>query len=284
MNKRLGDYKAFERWTGKPKPWGPPETEWRAWFGGEVVDGLCSVIDEHIAGPRSGREMRPAAIGCVPWLTSRAVTARLLRLNSVCIVVDKLPAGRPTMVRPELIASENGFPNSAIARLEDVVPAGSPDHPNIIGPSTSREDLEYVFDPIRVIGWRKDERRNRQLPLPHAKLLVLGEIGWRQYDTPYGEQEVFRFEPQRVWFGSANWTEASSYHLETGFICDDRRLVDQAESFVADMIAFSESADTEFVAPAPELIDLPWDDLAMSEAAAELAYDFDPAEFGPDGD
>jgi hypothetical protein len=165
--KRLGEYETFGRWSGKPFGWGPDKS-WRAWFGGQVVDGLCAVLDEHLAAPRSGREMYPAAIGCVPWLTSRAVTARLLRLDTYCIVVDKLPVGHRAMVRAELINSGKGLPNSAITRLEDVVPADSQDHPKIVGPYTSREDLQYVIDPIRVLGWRKDGRQNSQLPLPHA--------------------------------------------------------------------------------------------------------------------
>lgn len=228
--------------------------------------------------------MRAAAIGCVPWLTSRAVSARLLKLDTYCIVVNKLPAGYRTIARRELIDSGKGLPNSAIVRLEDVVPAHSPDHPKIIGPGTTREELVHVIDPIRVIGWQQSGTQNTQLPLPHAKLLVLGEIGWQQYDTPYGEQEKFRFVPQRVWFGSANWTEAASYHLETGFVCDDPNLVREAESFVADMIAFSESVESHSALPEPELVDLPWDNDAMAEAAAELDYDFDPDDYdlGPD--
>nr|WP_226864450.1 hypothetical protein [Mycolicibacterium baixiangningiae] len=281
MNRPLGDYEDFRRWSGNPLEWGPADSGWRAWFGGRVVDGLCDVLDEHLAAPRSGRELYPAAIGCVPWLTSRAVASRLLRLDTFCIVVDKLPVGHRAMARPELINSGKGLPNRAILRLEDVVPADSSDYPKIIGPYTSREDLAYVIDPIRVLGWRKDGRPTSQPPLPHAKLLVLGEIGWRQYDTPYGTEEYFRFEPQRVWFGSANWTQASSYHLETGFVCDDDRLVRAAESFVADMIASSETVTSQFAAPERELVDLPWDDAAMAQAASEMeeAYeDYDAHE------
>ena len=68
-----GDYEAFRSWSGKPRSWGPEQAGWRAWFGGKVVDGLCEVLDEHLAAKRRGV---PAAIGCVPWLTSEAVTDR----------------------------------------------------------------------------------------------------------------------------------------------------------------------------------------------------------------
>jgi hypothetical protein len=60
--KPLGDYEAFSRWSGKPRTWGPDSSCWCAWFGGKVIDGLCEVLDNHLAAPR-GRDMRPAAIG-----------------------------------------------------------------------------------------------------------------------------------------------------------------------------------------------------------------------------
>ncbi len=66
----------------------PTHQQVDAWFGGQVIDGLCEVLDEHQAA-RRGREMRPAAIGCVPWLTSEGVVDRLVKLNSCCVVIDK---------------------------------------------------------------------------------------------------------------------------------------------------------------------------------------------------
>ncbi len=59
----LGDYGAFRGWSGWPRSWGGLNAGWRAWFGGKVVDGLCDVLDEHLAVERRGGV--PAAIGCV---------------------------------------------------------------------------------------------------------------------------------------------------------------------------------------------------------------------------
>jgi hypothetical protein len=56
----LGDYEAFRGWSGKPRTWGPQSAGWRAWFGGKVIDGLCEVIDEHLATLRRGVQ---AAVG-----------------------------------------------------------------------------------------------------------------------------------------------------------------------------------------------------------------------------
>ena len=116
----LGDYEAFQSWSGRPRPWGPSDAGWRAWFGGQVIDGLCSVLDEHLAAYRSspvpslalatGRGV-PAAIGAVPWLTSVAVVDRLLKLEACCIMID-----RGTLLPPaiRLLGSNLGFPNFAL--------------------------------------------------------------------------------------------------------------------------------------------------------------------------
>jgi hypothetical protein len=49
VNMPLGDYERFRRWSGKPRNWEPDGAGWRAWFGGQVIDGLCEVLDEHLA-------------------------------------------------------------------------------------------------------------------------------------------------------------------------------------------------------------------------------------------
>jgi hypothetical protein len=273
MNIPLGDYEPFRRWSGKPRAWGPEGAGWRVWFGGKVIDGLCEVLDEHLAAPRRSGKY-PAAVGCVPWLTSRAVAQRLLAMSCYCVVVDKASPDERPVALPELINPDKAFPNEAIWQLRDLMPAaadGSP--PLTIGPSTPQDATAYEIDPVRVTGWRK--YRGEQKPIPHAKLLVLGEVGaesfgpdfWPDYDVEC------RFTPQRVWFGSANWTEAARYHLETGFVCDDAQLVEDATSFVVEMIAFSEPVESACVGPEPNLVQVEYDDVALAEAAAEMEFD-----------
>jgi hypothetical protein len=272
VSKPLGDYEAFRNWSGKPRAWGPEGAGWRVWFGGGVVGGLCDVLDEHLAAPH---HHYPAAVGCVPWLTSRAVASHLLALASYCVVVDKAPLTEEAVVRPELINPDKAFPNEAITELRNMVPAVDGVAPLIIGPSTPREATEYLIDPVRVAGWRK--RKGAQKPIPHAKLLVLGEVGVDTYGPDWAPDacEVCRFTPQRVWFGSANWTEGARYHLETGFVCDDPLLAEQATSFVAEMIAFSEPVDSACVSPEPNLVRVGYDDDALAAAAEEYCSDDD---------
>lgn len=153
--------------------------------------------------------------------------------------------------------------------------------PLTVGPGTPREATWHEIDPIRVAGWR----RGRPKPLLHAKMLVLGRIGWTSYDTPYGLDEGnIRFTPQKVWWGSANWTDPSSTHLEVGFVSDDPKLVDNAADFVADIIAFSEPVTSTCPGPEPNLVEVAYDDEAMAHAAAEMdeAYEgYEDDEYEP---
>lgn len=191
--KPLADHAAFRTWPKQPREWGPDGSGWRSWFGGGVVDGLCDVLDEHLA-TRPGRDMSIAAIGCVPWLTSAAVVDRLAALGSCCVVIDKSENAPPPVLRK---LSGSGFPNAAITRLEDVMPAVDGAAPLVIGPYTPREATWHEIEAVRVVGWRAGKYK----PLPHAKVLVLGQVGWVTYETPYGDQEEFRFIPSKVWWG-----------------------------------------------------------------------------------
>jgi hypothetical protein len=253
----LGDYEAFRAWSGKPRAWGPPDAGWRAWFAGRVVDGLCEVIDEHLATKRRGV---PAAIGCVPWLTSPAVARRLLGLGAFCVVVDK-----GTWFPDRLRDPDKGLPNIALLRLRDMAPSDSGGSAPVLGPYSQMP--EHEIGPVRVAGWHREGTK----PLLHAKILVLGHVVHNVYgpEDGYGE-EMLDFEPRTVWLGSANWTGMSRKHLELGFACDDPDLVREAADFVADVIAFSEPVNSVCAGPEPNLVRVEYDDAAMAEALGEL--------------
>lgn len=109
--KPLGDYHEFAWWSGKSRQWGPDDG-WRAWFGGGVADALVTVINEHVneIGRRGGR---PAAIGCVPWLTSNAIAIALGRLSACCVVVSKNRATASVRRRVVCDGLPNVLPNLA---------------------------------------------------------------------------------------------------------------------------------------------------------------------------
>ena len=99
---------------------------------------------------------------------------------------------------------------------------------------------------------------------------MLGELAHNVYGPDDGiGVEVWQFEPQAVWWGSANWTQLSPSHLEVGFARDDPALVREAADFVADVIAVSEPVDITCVGPEPNLVPAEFDDAAMAEAAYE---------------
>lgn len=259
----LGEYELFEKWSGRPRSWGAGG-EARAWFGGQVLDGLCTVLDEHLAATGG----RAAAIGCVPWLTSEAVIDRLANLNSLCVVIDKAQRSRNAIARlmdEEYDQGEhlNGFPNAATSGLASLIPTQNGERV-VVGPYTPRDVVEHIIDPVRTVGWRDRKSDN---PIVHAKMLVLGEIEWPTYETPYGTDEGSpRFTPQAVWLGSANWTEGSANHLEFGIVSRDAKLLSEATDFVADVIAFSEPLGSSSAGPQPSMLGYEVDDAAMWEA------------------
>ena len=166
QRKPLGEYELFKKWSGQPRTWGA-NGEARAWFGGQVVDGLCAVLDEHLAATG----VRSAAIGCVPWLTSEAVINRLAALNSLCVVIDKGAKNQDAasrLMNDDDDRCESGFPNSAVAGLAGMVPSNDGE-PVVIGPYTPREVTEHIIEPVRVLGWG---RRRKKKPDRDAKMLV----------------------------------------------------------------------------------------------------------------
>ncbi|MGH3556307.1 MAG: hypothetical protein ACRDTK_02100 [Mycobacterium sp.] len=274
QRKPLGEYELFKKWSGRPRTWGA-NSEARAWFGGQVVDGLCTVLDEHLAvtGGHS------AAIGCVPWLTSDAVIGRLAKLNSLCVVIDKGTENRNAVSRlagDGQDGFQRGFPNSAMSRLSDMLPATNGER-FVVGPYTPREQVEHLIEPVRVVGWRG----GRNNPILHAKMLVMGRIDLKDYGHPdYGSDERLEFQATVAWWGSANWTEGSRNHLEVGAVTNDAKFLSAATDFVADVIAFSEPLGSDCAGPEPNMLSYEIDDAAMWDASEQQRLDHEVDEDG----
>ncbi|KAM85968.1 hypothetical protein AM77_00244, partial [Mycobacterium tuberculosis TKK_05SA_0055] len=79
----------------------------------------AEVSDQRVSG-LTGAVHRgvPAAIGCVPWLSSEAVAETLLALSAFCVVIDK-----GTSFPSRLRNPDKGFPNVALLRLRDMAPS-----------------------------------------------------------------------------------------------------------------------------------------------------------------
>lgn len=245
----LGDRDVFSWFSGKPQAWGPDGAGWRAWFAGNVVDGLCELLDEHMAVERVKGARWPAAIGCVPWLGSQEVADRLAQMWS-CIVVDKNEVG---IVPDQLINGRRRMPNTAL-RLGRHRPDDFPDDEEDLVLSGEEPRYEYGVGPVRVYGWRQQQPPVTK-PLLHTKLLVLGEI--QRWVIDPGDAPSFEethFVPQQVWCGSANWSNTSRLHLELGLACSDEQLVYHATDFIRSLITDSEPVYTQAAGPEPSLV------------------------------
>jgi hypothetical protein len=252
----LGEYLPFGSWSGQPRPWGADGRS-RVWFGGQVVDGLAQMIDEHVAAEAREREPMPAVLGCVPWLTHAGIAERLARLPACCVVVDK---GQQRLASA-LATAGNGFP-PVLPGLRHRAPAVD-GRAVVLGPYSRMPD--YAVGPVRVVGMTGGERSK---PLLHAKLLVLGRLVWLEYEVDGGCGEVYLFQPRSVWWGSANWTEQARHHLELGAWSDDPALAREATAFLDDLIGFSEPLGSVSPRPDPDLAYVDYDDEAMREAMA----------------
>ncbi len=250
------------RWlTGREFRWGPSEA-WRAWFAGGVVDGLVGVIDEHIAAIRSGYQrglVGPAAMGCVPWLTSGPVLDCLAALAGCCIVISKAASRKAASA---LAAADNGLPNFS-SGLRDLAPMEDRQPVVVVGPGGRMP--EHDLGPLRIAGWTP--RRGRAAPLMHAKLLVLGELRWAE-DVIGGGEDLFFFSRSVSW-GSANWTKGSANNLEIALWSYDKTLVEQSKKFAESLIEFSEPWDSTAESPDPNLRSIEFDDEAFAEYMAE---------------
>jgi hypothetical protein len=226
-----------------------------------VVDGLVSVIDEHIAAIRSGYQrglVGPSAMGCVPWLTSGPVLDRLAALAGCCIVISKAASRTAASA---LAVADNGLPNVS-SGLRDLAPMEDR-QPVVVGPGSRMP--EHDLGPLRIAGWGKG--KGRAAPLMHAKLLVLGELRWAE-DVIGGGEELFFFS-RSVWGEARTGRKGSANNLEIALWSDDKTLVEQSKSFVESVIEFSEPWDSTAESPDPNLRTVEFDDEAFAEYLAE---------------
>ncbi|MFC9694333.1 hypothetical protein ACFTSF_37665 [Kribbella sp. NPDC056951] len=258
--------------TFEPAGWGTSAGNTVA-HGVHVVDDLISGIDNH-RETATGRywsrvSPRPAAIGCVPWLTHNGVSQALARLGSCCIVVDKQ---QPTYRAVQLL-SDTATP-LASGYLEGFEELALPDE-NGAGPlihpySGSLESV--MLGPVRIAGWQ-----GKGQPLLHSKLLVLGVTTYHEDDETFSG-DMLQFTPTRTWMGSANWTYASVQHVEFGLWSTDPKLVQRNYTYLLRLLQFSETQGSKAPGPQPELVPASWDDEAFREYFAEHRFDADEEE------
>lgn len=266
----LGGYEQFGSWSGRTFPWGPDGRS-RAWFGGEVVDRLVELLDEHAERVRDGPSHgapQPAVLGCSPWLDNPEILDRLAT-RMACIVVAKAldRNGLPPAPLQRLADSGNAFPMRALPRLHDLAPLEAQGGPFVVGPHRMLPSEDLAVGPVRVVGYRP--RSKGRLPILHSKLLVLGELVWVD-EHPSGQAiDERHFFPWGAWFGSANLTGGSAKHLEMAVWVQDVEFCRLAIHYIGSLIAFSEPLGSETAGPEPDMTAVAWDDAAFADYLAE---------------
>ena len=260
----LGDFSEFVRWSGHPRDWGP-DNHWKVWFGGQVTDALGSLLGEHLEWVKDRFRASPAVLGAVPWLDDKDLADRIAA-RAACVVVTKLQlkGTRPAEIAQGLEANGRGLPARAFHQFAQLGQLDEEGKPPVVGPYGPDPLENLVLGPIRVAGYGA----GRKKPLPHLKMMVLGEIVWHD-EGPLGHvEDVLFFRPWRTWLSSANWTGGSQKHLEFGLWSDDVKLNEHAANFLCALIRFSEPLGAATPDPTPTLADVEYDDEAMFEALA----------------
>jgi len=120
---------------------------------------------------------------------------------------------------------------------------------------------------IRMIGYRKGKK---MVPIPHAKLMLLGHLWWSD-EGPLGHvEDVTGFRPLRLWVSSANVTGSSRSNLEFGYWTEDPALVKGASTFLEQLIGGSEALGLGSDIPDPSLAPIAFDDAAFADYFADL--------------
>jgi hypothetical protein len=208
-------------------------------------------------------------LGAFMWLDDPELLDRIAGFHGACVAFTKQPRmneAKRARFR-DVLDRSRGFPARALPELEWLLPYDDEGQVPLIGPSSAAPAVRVPA--LRAVGYRRVG--GRLVPILHAKLLLLGELIWHE-DEEYGAGEFLRFKPERLWVGSANGTQSSRSSLEFGCWLEDRKLLESARQFLAEVLRHSESFDPDSDDMAPELVDPDFDDVAMAEAAAALEW------------
>lgn len=250
----------------------------RILFGRDVLRGLTEGLAEYRENPSGTWEVSfcepriPAVIGAVPWMNDERLVGEITKYGSACIVLNKfkptqLAGTDPLGYLAPLAEADIGFPLRADPSLRELAPKVD-GKPLMVGPDS--ECLETLaLPPLRALGFPQKGRR----PLLHAKVFVVGQLRWREYEWDFGDYEELGFEADRVWLGSANGTIGSRDSLEFGAWFHDVALVQAARKFVLRLIRYSEPVTSTSDLIEPELAEVDYDDDGMAMWAADIDYD-----------
>jgi hypothetical protein len=245
-------------------------------FGTGVLDELIAGIDEFqeaVTGRPARHSLGAAMLGAFAWLDDSRLLERIASYPYACVTFTKQPRPfRPHKLTrlQKVLDCGRGFPAAAFEGLETLMPLDDLGQPQIVGPYSPAPN--HMFRPLRTLGYRRVG--GKLVPLLHAKLMLLGELTWME-DEEFGLGDITRFQPRKLWIGSANGTFSSRFNLEIGCWQTQPELLSSAQDFLAQILANSEDLDPAADTMEPELAEPVYDDAAMAEAAALLDDDYD---------
>ncbi len=261
-----------------------PEEGNNAFFGRNVLRGLIDGIDDFVRlrQPRwrRYRSLGPVLLGSAMWINDEVLINKLGELSAACIVVTK-QGRRPWEVKklePLAVLNERtpGIPVRAFAGLTQLAPKVD-GKPAVVGPYSPIYD--GTLPTIRTLGFRQlTGQVESSPPILHTKLALLGHLWWHDEDGDGGVADVVGFEARRLWVSSANFTSSSRRSLEFGYWTEEPALVQGAERFLIKLMRSSEGLNPDTDSFDPELAPMEYDDVAMTEAWAEMRWTEDEDE------
>jgi hypothetical protein len=243
-------------------------------FGTGVLDELIAGMAEFqgaVAVHPARHSLGAAMLGAFAWLDDNRLLECIASYPYACVTFTKQPRPFPPhkLTRLQKVLDRSrGFPAAALSGLETLMPLDDLGQPQIVGPYSPTP--KHMFRPLRTLGYRKVG--GKLVPLLHAKLILLGELTWME-DEEFGLGDITRFQPRKLWIGSANGTFSSRSNLEMGCWQTQPELLSSAQDFLAQILANSEDLDPDADAMKPEQAEPDYDDAAMAEAAALLDDD-----------
>lgn len=243
-------------------------------FGRNVLEALVAPLREAAARPRSERSWGPGVLGCAMWMDDPQLIDVLGHMANACVVITKQQSYKyqqEGFSRLENLARTNGLAQAAYQELEELAPKAD-GCARVVGPyGMTGEGVE--IGAVRELGFRKVG--NRLVPIVHAKMLLLGRMGWTEEHPSGHVMDVLFFVPERLWIGSANFTASSRQSLEMGMWTTDAELLSAARDWLLRLVAMSEPLRSASDDSDPQLVPVEYDEVAIAEYIRDRASYFD---------
>ncbi|SDS83251.1 hypothetical protein SAMN04488570_2809 [Nocardioides scoriae] len=208
------------------------------------------------------------------WMDDPELIEVLGQMANACVVITKQQARKYQQSEfglLEALAERTGIAQRAYPELEELAPRVD-GQASVVGPFSTLPDDEGEIGGVRELGFRRVG--NRLVPIVHAKMLLLGRMGWTDEHPSGHVVDTLYFVPERLWVGSANFTQASRKSLEMGMWTADPELLKAARGWLLQLVEMSEPLRSPSDDSQPELVPVEYDDAAIAEYMSERDFDF----------